>query len=355
MEMEMRPIPPHGPDQEIIRSPRPGFQRMLLYIANEQYENVRNKWIKWMSWQPSPDSGWVQVFEKLPGFKQAVKPGLHHLMRYLKRANLGSHASSDGSAWSRNDAGGLLQVIDQTCSAGTTYAGLNHVYDDYNYNFKQTLDIDGDDVFDDPTTKAMTWRIIPFLKKATYNCGDVIAGCFLNRKSIHCGSVFKKRFSEWGGTCMFNGIPGPVTRRIRTIQSVLSEGEYTTEEISLLGGTISMITGLTLLDIIEAIVVIATLIAAQHKIRIIVSSMRFNWARFIPRLTWFTPLPQQMIELPIIDVEQLGAQELDEQPINAVQPLEPQEAADNPIVISGQSGNPSPPLHPLENLPGFIV
>lgn len=87
------------------------------------------------------------------------------LFRYLKRANLGSHASSDGSAWSRNDAGGLLQVIDQTCSAGTTYAGLNHVYDDYNYNFKQTLDIDGDDVFDDPTTKAMTWRIIPFLKK----------------------------------------------------------------------------------------------------------------------------------------------------------------------------------------------
>lgn len=34
-----------------------------------------------------------------------------------------------------------------------------------------------------------------------------------------------------------------------------------------------MITGLTLLDLIEAIVVIAALIAAQHKIRTIVSSM----------------------------------------------------------------------------------
>lgn len=42
-------------------------------------------------------------------------------------------------------------------------------------------------------------------------------------------------------------------------------------ELGLVGGTISMITGLTLLDIIEAMVVIAGLIFAQHKIRTMIS------------------------------------------------------------------------------------
>ncbi|OXA54937.1 hypothetical protein Fcan01_10092, partial [Folsomia candida] len=112
-------------------------------------------------------------------------------------------------------------------------------------------------------------------------------------------------------------------------------------ESGLVGGTISMITGLTLLDIIEAIVVIAALIAAQHKIRTIAGNMEFNWTRFIPRLTWFAPVPQEMIELPVTSVDNLDAGEIVEQQTNDVQPLEPQEIVEPPIVISGQAGNPS--------------
>ncbi|XP_021958930.1 pickpocket protein 28 [Folsomia candida] len=679
MEIEMRPIPPHGPDQEIVRPPHPGFQRMLLYIANEQYENVRNKWTKWMSLQPSPDSGWVQVFEKLPGFRQAVKPGLHPLMRafwfivvllcciivYLiikegiKRtmghplvvsteteevgitnidfpqvtvSHLGglkltsilqAHdndvdarfsanvKTEDGVLWNRNDTGALQQVIDQACSYQTTYAGLNNVENDDNGNTHLYVNSKSYNLMDDPTSQIMTEKIIPFLKKATYNCSDVIAGCFLNEISIPCALLFKKRFSEWGSTCMFNGIPGLVSRRFQTMQTVISEEEYTPneleawkeakldqdigqakpkiigpvrtpwrqtsagktsglsfiikdeildkgcvhgegkgfmlavahpsdepkikpfgksmpfghevfisinpillladgdikkmpldergcffsddkaganlkyyekytkqncfqeciadavdakchckgivnpgdpkralcdtyhstkcaiqkekemydegiqdsckkcrpscrqtkyttsvtwspltqkhmalyrnkykeqlinnetfsivyvyfemdsvqasrrsarystfEEVGLVGGTISMITGLTLLDIIEAIVVIAALIMAQHKIRTSISQMEFTWPSRIPRFTLRAPPPQEIIDLPVINVDHLDVQEIVEQLTIDVEPLEPQETVEPPIVISGQPGNPSPPEHPLENLPGFIV
>ena len=49
---------------------------------------------------------------------------------------------------------------------------------------------------------------------------------------------------------------------------------YIHVELGLVGGTISMITGLSLLDIIEAIVVIMAIIWAQHKIRTRLSSMQ---------------------------------------------------------------------------------
>ncbi|XP_021958906.1 pickpocket protein 28 [Folsomia candida] len=538
------------------------------------------------------DVDFPQVTVSLPGgFNYSA---MVNAERNFLLAKIGNDVAEDEFSWSRNDAGGLLQIIDQTCSLDTTYAGLNEVNNQDNNNFIKSVNIDGYHLYDDPTTKTIKERIIPFLKKATYNCGDVITGCFLNRKSINCGLLFKKRFSEWGGTCMFNGIPGPVTRKIQTMQSVLSLGEYTAEEIEkwsvanldkdiqqkdervtnkgvdnsrtpwrqtspgrtsglsfiikdesgekgsvhgegtgfiltvahpsdepkikrfgkslpfghevfisitpillladddikkmepdergyyfgddkgnaelkyyhkytkrncfeecisdavfnqcnctafvapeemydlgilsacqaclpncrqtkytisvtsspltqkhmteyrgrykeqlenddtfsivyvyfdmdsyqasrrsarystfeevgLVGGTISMITGLTLLDLIEAIVVIAALIAAQHKIRTIVSSMEFNWGRFIPRLTWFVPPLQEMIELPVINVDPLDAQEIVDGFTIDVEPLEPQETVEHPIVISGQAGNPSPPLHPLEDLPGFIV
>ncbi|OXA54935.1 Pickpocket protein 28 [Folsomia candida] len=299
MEIEMRPIPPHGPDQEIVRSPPRGFQRMLLYIANEQYENVRNKWTRWMSWQPSPDSGLVQVFEKLPGFRQSVKPGLHPLMRAfwfivvllccvivyliikegikrtmghplvvsteteevgimdvdfpqvtvshpggiklssLKKSHrnfqlatiLGSVKTEDGVLWSEDDTVGLQQVIDQVCSLKTTYPGLNNVDNGENGNTGVFVNSRSYNLSDDPTTEIMTEKIIPFLKNAIYNCSDAIAGCFLNEILVPCGLLFKKRFSEWGSTCMFNGIPGLVTRRFQTMQTVLSAADYTPEEI----------------------------------------------------------------------------------------------------------------------------
>ncbi|OXA49367.1 Pickpocket protein 28 [Folsomia candida] len=141
-----------------------------------------------------------------------------------------------------------------------------------------------------------------------------------------------------------------------SFQASRRSARYSTfEKVGLVGGTISMITGLTLLDIIEAIVVIGALIAAQHKIRTIISSMEFNWARYIPRLTWVAPIPQEIIELPVINVEHLDAQEIVDQVTNDVLPLEHQEIVEQPIVVRGQPINPSPPLHPLENLPGFIV
>lgn len=48
-----------------------------------------------------------------------------------------------------------------------------------------------------------------------------------------------------------------------------------------------------------------------------------------------------MIELPVTSVDNLDAGEIVEQQTNDVQPLEPQEIVEPPIVISGQAGNPS--------------
>ncbi|OXA39831.1 Pickpocket protein 28 [Folsomia candida] len=488
--------------------------------------------------------------------------------------------STTGSKWTIEDALGVLKLVDQMIITEKTR------------------------LLDNLTTEAMQDRIIPLLKWATHDCSDVIIGCFLNEEPIDCKLLFKKRFSEWGNTCMFNGIPGPLTRRNATIQTTLSEGEYSQEEIDawiianldqdirqeqdigeekpktngtvrtpwrqtspgktsglsfiikenpvekacvhgegtgfmftvnhpsdepqikrfgksmpfghevlisvnplvlladddikemdkekrkcffsddsgaaelkyyrkytkkncfqeciadgvaqkckctsfvapeemydrglrasckqcrpncrqtkyttsiastpltpkhmeeyrrryskelnntdvfsivyvyfdmdsvqasrrsarysifeevaininaepgLVGGTISMITGLTLLDIIEAIVVIVAIIWAQHKIRTRLNSMEINWASWIPRLPWLAPLPQEMIELPEIGIQPVGPPEIIDQEIIDVGPLEPQEIADQPIIVVGEPGNPSPPIHPLESLPGFIV
>ncbi|OXA45140.1 Pickpocket protein 28 [Folsomia candida] len=317
MDIEMHPIPPHGPDQEEAVHPDRGFNRMLFSMANEQYENFRRSWIDLMSWQPSPDSGWVQVCQKLPGFRQAVKPGLHpltrafwvfivvlccvivfliikegmkrtmghplvvsteteeveimdidfpgftitiivtpldlNILRYRKRIGKNVNVESsilaycnferlgfnekvltaNGSVWNMDDTGAVLQVIDQTCSVKSTFSGLNDVRNPNNNNPNSRIFVSNSYVMDDPDTEAMQGRIIPFLNSATFNCSDAIAGCFLNEESIPCGLLFKKRYSEWGSTCMFNGIPGPVTRKVRSIHTVLAEGEYTSEELNI--------------------------------------------------------------------------------------------------------------------------
>lgn len=88
------------------------------------------------------------------------------LFRNFLLAKIGNDVAEDEFSWSRNDAGGLLQIIDQTCSLDTTYAGLNEVNNQDNNNFIKSVNIDGYHLYDDPTTKTIKERIIPFLKKA---------------------------------------------------------------------------------------------------------------------------------------------------------------------------------------------
>ncbi|XP_021965742.1 pickpocket protein 28 [Folsomia candida] len=537
-----------------------------------------------------------------PGFTVSGSSGLKRSGIHDSISNYGAIYSGqeivtgNESIWSIDDAVGVLEIIDQMCSLKTTHAGLNNVTNLENFNTKYMIITEKTYLYDNLTTEAMMERIIPFLQGATYDCSDVIIGCFLNEEPIDCRLLFKKRFSEWGNTCMFNGIPGQLTRKDSSIQTSLTEGEYSPEEaaawaianldqdiggeksigqeqpkingrirtpwrqtspgktsglsfiikenpvnkacvhgegtgfmftvnhpsdepqikrfgksmpfghevlisvnplvlladddikemekekrqcyfsddngaaelqyyrkytkkncfheciadqvaqkckctsfvapeemydrgmrascekcrpncrqtkyttttafspltakhmeeyrkqyskelsdtdvfsivyvyfemdsvqasrrsarysifeeVGLVGGTISMITGLTLLDIIEAIVVIMALIWAQHKIRTRMSRMEIDWASYIPRLPWLAPLPQEMIELPVIDIQAVGPQEVIDQETIDVEPLEPQEIPEQPIIIVGTPGNPLPPIHPLENLPGFIV
>lgn len=80
-----------------------------------------------------------------------------------------------------------------------------------------------------------------------------------------------------------------------------------------------------------------------------------NWATWIQRLPWLAPLPQEMIELPEIAIQPIGPGAVDDEEPIVVEPFDHQEFAEQPIIVVGQPGNPSPPIHPLENLPGFIV
>ncbi|XP_021953630.1 pickpocket protein 28 [Folsomia candida] len=153
------------------------------------------------------------------------------ITNYKTAVALDSVTDEDGLLWSVKDTRRLLQIIDQVCSWKTTYAGLNNVRNEENGNTGIFVNRDSYNLTDEPSSNAMTDKIIPFLKKATYDCSNAIAGCFLNEILVPCGLLFKKRFSEWGSTCMFNGIPGLVTRRFQTIQTVVSEGEYTNDEL----------------------------------------------------------------------------------------------------------------------------
>lgn len=62
-----------------------------------------------------------------------------------------------------------------------------------------------------------------------------------------------------------------------------------------------------------------------------------------------------MIELPVNDNQPMDPQEIVDQDANEVQPLDLKEIVEQPIVVVGQPGNQSPPIHPLENLPGYIA
>lgn len=54
------------------------------------------------------------------------------------------------------------------------------------------------------------------------NCSEIIKGCLLNGKSYDCTTLFKEHFSEWGSTCIFNGIPAKATRRYGFIKILIS-------------------------------------------------------------------------------------------------------------------------------------
>ncbi|OXA46838.1 Pickpocket protein 28 [Folsomia candida] len=137
---------------------------------------------------------------------------------------------NDGSKWSKNDLEGAMKVIYHTCHPGTTYAHENNatIAENEGRMFDEDTELQ-ETHLDDIRNNEMSNRVIPFLKKGMINCSEIIKGCLLNGKSYDCTTLFKEHFSEWGSTCIFNGIPAKATRRYDTIQSEL--GGSTKEEI----------------------------------------------------------------------------------------------------------------------------
>ncbi|XP_021958991.1 uncharacterized protein LOC110854873 [Folsomia candida] len=136
----------------------------------------------------------------------------------------------DGRKWSKNEVEGIMKVIYHTCHPGTTNAHKNgvNIPEDVDEMFGENTKIQGTHL-DNPEEAGMKSKVIPLMKEGMINCDEIIRGCLLNGKSYDCKVLFKEHFSEWGSTCVFNGIPTEATRRNETIQSKL--GGSTKEEI----------------------------------------------------------------------------------------------------------------------------
>ncbi|XP_021960507.1 pickpocket protein 28-like [Folsomia candida] len=132
--------------------------------------------------------------------------------------------------WTKNESAGVIQIIDQVCSPNTTFAGLNNVEHLENWNFELgNIAHVNEEVMD--YELQMSEKVAPFIREGMVNCSEAIERCFLNGVELDCGEVFKEHFSEWGSSCIFNGIPTAATRRNKALKSAFGH-QYKEDELT---------------------------------------------------------------------------------------------------------------------------
>ncbi|XP_021958261.1 pickpocket protein 28-like [Folsomia candida] len=132
--------------------------------------------------------------------------------------------------WTHKEATGVLQIIDQVCSPNTTFAGLNNVRHEDDTNWALGDDLNATEKVMDKELQT-SGRVVQFIRGGMVSCSDAIQRCFLNGVKLDCGEVFKEHFSEWGSTCVFNGIPTAATRSHETLQSTFGH-QYKDDELA---------------------------------------------------------------------------------------------------------------------------